>query len=69
MRDFEDSSRVVFQTLSVSFPRVMASLSGKPGSKRLGISKGVEKKDGKHHDSTVGSMGMRPHVTWITNND
>lgn len=69
MCDFEDSSRMVFQALFVSFPRAVASLSGKPDFKRLGISKGPGKKDRKQCDSMVDSMGIKPHLAYIINDD
>ena len=60
---------MVFQALFVSFLRAVASLFGNPDFKRLGISKGPGKKDGKHRDSMVDSMGIKPHVAWIVNDD
>ena len=69
MCDFEDSSRMVLQALSVSFPRAIASFSRNPDFKKLGISKGPGKKDGQHREYNVVSMGIRPHVAWMINGD
>ena len=60
---------MVFRTLFVFFPRAVASLSGKPDFKKLGISKGPGKKDRKQRDSMVDSMGMKPHAAYIINDD